>query len=282
MKKLLKAALFVFVYLAVFVGTQLVIGIFFGLVFLVKYFFENVRAVPGQDSLAQNIEGYLSESMPAMTIITFVVTVLFYIFIVKLRKISIIEICRFAKIKFDQLFTILILTFAVNILINNILTFLHQSGSMDETFEKYESIIKSILGSSNTLLLLLTVGILAPFLEEVVFRGLIFHELKKTIPLWAAVLLQAFLFGFIHLNIIQGSYAFALGILLGLSYVWTGSFWAPVIIHAVMNSTSVILSRNENMAGFFVFNTPIFILSIIFTAGGIIYLYRKRRFSVTG
>ena len=57
--------------------------------------------------------------------------------------------------------------------------------------------------------------LLAPFVEELIFRGLTLKILEKSFPFWVANILQALYFGIIHGNIIQSSYAFFAGLLFG-------------------------------------------------------------------
>ncbi|MCI6538248.1 CPBP family intramembrane glutamic endopeptidase [uncultured Eubacterium sp.] len=66
-----------------------------------------------------------------------------------------------------------------------------------------------------SLLLIAYSVILAPVIEETVFRGLVFRYARHAMPFWFANILQAALFGFVHLNLVQGIYAFAMGLFLG-------------------------------------------------------------------
>ena len=61
---------------------------------------------------------------------------------------------------------------------------------------------------------------LAPIGEELVFRGLTMKYAEKAFGrFWAANLLQAFLFGVIHMNWVQGVYAFFGGLVLPLNFI---------------------------------------------------------------
>lgn len=66
-----------------------------------------------------------------------------------------------------------------------------------------------------SLLLLAYSVLLAPVIEETVFRGLVYRYARHAMPFWPANLLQAALFGFVHMNLVQGIYAFAMGLFLG-------------------------------------------------------------------
>lgn len=71
-------------------------------------------------------------------------------------------------------------------------------------------------GYSNLSILLIIYSVLlAPIVEELIFRGLIFRYARHAMPFWFANIWQALLFGFVHLNLVQGLYAFAMGLFLG-------------------------------------------------------------------
>ncbi len=83
----------------------------------------------------------------------------------------------------------------------------------------------------------LTVGIIAPIVEEVVFRGAILRRLLDIDghP-WVAIIGSALIFGAIHGNMAQFYHAFFTGLLLGWIYLRTGSILPGIIIHWVNNS----------------------------------------------
>ncbi len=83
---------------------------------------------------------------------------------------------------------------------------------------------------------------LAPaIVEEFVFRGLIFHGLKKRNPFWA-IIISALLFGAIHMNVNQFLYAFAMGVFFAMITYATNSMWPSMLMHFIYNAQSVILS----------------------------------------
>lgn len=91
------------------------------------------------------------------------------------------------------------------------------------------------------LLMVSIMGILGPFSEEFVFRGVIFGSLRKSGRITAAILLQAFLFGLMHMNFNQFCYAFVIGIALGILVEVTGSLWAGFLMHASINASNVTM-----------------------------------------
>ena len=72
----------------------------------------------------------------------------------------------------------------------------------------YDSIVESMFSTALPLTVLSTV-IMAPICEELMMRGLTFNRLLSGVKKWPAILISAAIFGFIHLNLLQGLNAFA-------------------------------------------------------------------------
>ena len=89
--------------------------------------------------------------------------------------------------------------------------------------------------------MLLSIGLFGPFVEEVVFRGVMLHSYQRSGRIIGSVLLSSFLFGLMHLNFNQFFYGFLLGIMLALLVEATGSVLPSFIAHATFNSLEVIL-----------------------------------------
>lgn len=86
-----------------------------------------------------------------------------------------------------------------------------------------------------------TVCILAPLLEEAVFRILILRLGAKFIPFWIMNIIQAVLFGLYHGNWIQGIYAFLIGMILGYTMHACEWIYASVIVHMAINSSAYVI-----------------------------------------
>lgn len=92
---------------------------------------------------------------------------------------------------------------------------------------------------------LLTLCIVAPITEEVVFRGMMYRRLKEYVDITAAVLLDALFFGIFHGNLIQGVYAVLLGILLCFVREKCRSMIAPVLLHMSCNTIAFVMSYSS-------------------------------------
>lgn len=93
---------------------------------------------------------------------------------------------------------------------------------------------------------LLIIAVLPACVEEFVFRGLIYHSYRKNGILGAAVL-SGLVFGLMHLNINQLSYALLMGIVFALLVEVTGSMYSSMLAHFATNSYSIIMMQLVSM-----------------------------------
>ena len=94
---------------------------------------------------------------------------------------------------------------------------------------------------------ILTVGIIAPFLEELIFRK-IFIDASSKYGFGASILLSALAFGIFHFNFQQFFYAVGLGILFGYVYASTGKLRYTVFFHMGYNLySSMVLPLCKKM-----------------------------------
>lgn len=113
------------------------------------------------------------------------------------------------------------------------------------------------LSNDKSLYMIISIALLAPIVEEILCRGLIFGKAKEHVSLKTAIIFQALVFAIIHGNILQGSYAFFLGIIFAIFYVKTKTIWAPILLHILHNTFNVILGSSLPEA---LYQTPIYLL----------------------
>jgi CAAX protease family protein len=88
-----------------------------------------------------------------------------------------------------------------------------------------------------TLLVAVTV---APFCEEVFFRGYVFPPVARAVPMWAAILITALFFGAVHVDL--GSFVplVAIGVVLAILRWRSGSIWPGMLFHALNNGLASV------------------------------------------
>ena len=88
-------------------------------------------------------------------------------------------------------------------------------------------------------------SVTAGICEEVVYRGFLIAVLAAAMNTWAAVLLAAFIFGLNHAY--QGPKGILktglVGLVLGGLFALTGSLWAPMLVHVVMDLAAGYVGR---------------------------------------
>ena len=111
---------------------------------------------------------------------------------------------------------------------------------LHELFPTYTDVADQTIYSQPVWLILLTVGVVAPVSEELLFRGLLFSRMKDWIKPWLAVVFSAAFFGLYHGNVVQFIYAFLMGILFAVIYHRTGVLRTTIVAHMVANLWSVL------------------------------------------
>ena len=110
--------------------------------------------------------------------------------------------------------------------------------------------ISSQLLNNGFILNTIFAAILPALVEEFIFRGMLLNTYVQTNRLRASILLSALVFALYHFNLIQGLYAFVLGIIIGLIFVLTDSVLPCMLFHFTFNGISVVkvalLSKYNN------------------------------------
>lgn len=107
-------------------------------------------------------------------------------------------------------------------------------------FTNYNEIMKQF-DIGNSWQSLIYVAILGPIVEELLMRGLVLNQMKKAMPFVAANIVQAFLFALLHGNLVQGSYAFVLGIIFGYIYRKYNTILSTILFHIVFNFSGYVI-----------------------------------------
>lgn len=85
--------------------------------------------------------------------------------------------------------------------------------------------------------MLLTLVILAPIVEEFVFRGVFLTRFAAKTSMWGGILISSLLFGVLHLDFIG---AFLFGIIASLLYLRTGNLLLPILFHMLNNALAAL------------------------------------------
>ncbi|MEM6501330.1 MAG: type II CAAX endopeptidase family protein [Cyanobacteria bacterium P01_C01_bin.89] len=86
----------------------------------------------------------------------------------------------------------------------------------------------------------LTASIAAPLFEETLFRGFLLPSLTRSLSPWGAVVVSALVFAIAHLSLSEVLPLTVLGIVLGGVYLRTRNLVAPILLHGLWNSGTLI------------------------------------------
>ena len=87
------------------------------------------------------------------------------------------------------------------------------------------------------------IALLAPLVEEAVFRGAILRKLLSSMSnKWGAIAISSALFALVHANPAQAPHAFLMGWLMGWLYMRTGSILPGVIFHWANNTVVYLIA----------------------------------------
>lgn len=106
--------------------------------------------------------------------------------------------------------------------------------------EAAAALTERFLQADNIGMLLVNIGLLAllPALaEETAFRGTLQQIAGNT---HAAVWITAFLFSAVHMQFYGFVPRMLMGAMFGYIFVWTGSLWVPILMHATNNGLAVL------------------------------------------
>lgn len=113
---------------------------------------------------------------------------------------------------------------------------------LKETSQSYQE-VSAAYGSTLALEILGTC-IIIPFLEELLYRGIVYQRLKAFLGVKTAIVLSAVIFGAMHFNLVQFLYATAVGLFLAVIMEQEG-LGAAMAAHMVTNLVSVLRSETK-------------------------------------
>ena len=140
------------------------------------------------------------------------------------------------KLKIPNKWSILIAS-AVFIVVMGLWTnyFSELAGLPDNMKDVFEQMMNNPLG-------IISIVVMAPLVEELLFRGAIQgHLMRKWKMPYLGIVVSSLIFGVVHGNPAQIPFAFVVGMSLGWMYYLTGSLIPGILMHFINNGSSVLL-----------------------------------------
>lgn len=179
------------------------------------------------------------------------------------------------RIPIKEYFNILILGIGITILL------LFLSSILTKLIPSYNEVANQLATSRGSALQLIITIALIPIYEEIFYRGIIFGYLRKNFNIIVAIVVQALVFGVMHLNLVQGIYTFILGIVLALIYMYSESILGNITVHIIFNLLGILIIPKLliNIPNMSIVLLIIAIVFIIFSSIKMIGKYENRLYA---
>lgn len=230
MTKKIKSVLYVLTYIACYLIAQ-------ALAMVVPPAYHTLKTKGNTDDFLYYVYSMAERNTLYLSVAAALITVLLFIIILKIRKIKISSYIHTKALTVKHIAAAVFLAYGVM----TVSALIAMIPAREPYLEGYNENVGFIL-NGNLWFVFAIVGIAAPIFEEIMYRGIILSELRKGFGFFFANLLQAVLFGVMHLNVIQGIYAGIVGFVLGYAYKMSGTIYLTVLIHFLFNATNVLLS----------------------------------------
>lgn len=214
----------------------------YGIYFVSMFLFCIVRIVASLGLFPDGKWGDVLSSLVIQVGILFLIPATLYALLLRVKPKQIIKTCNYYKCNFVVIlisifigFLCFFINIAVSSLFNGILSFLGYD------FTKFSSSVdEGSMTVGNFFVDLFIVAVLPAMCEEFLHRGLVLQGTKHA-GYKKAIIFSSLLFALLHFNIRQVSYAFVIGLILGLVSVVSKNIWPAVIIHFINNAFSTYL-----------------------------------------
>ena len=200
---------------------------------LVELFSKNIS-----NELSQSLKiffGYLFMAIPPLLIVFYQIKSLYGEFTFKKDYFQF----NFSSIRYSIIngvkgwLTIVPFVLLISLILNSLID--NQNGS--------NPLLEIVLNNKNYfsfVILFVTTTLLAPFFEEVIFRGVLLPTISRDFGTIWGIIISAFIFALAHLSIGEMPPLFVLGIGLGITRIATGSLLSSVIMHSLWNGLTFL------------------------------------------
>lgn len=265
MKQGLKSVGKAVIYFAVYLLMQVLISFVFSTAITAKITMELMTVDEKIDAavITALVTSELMSHMMTMTLAAGVVTLLVFwiVFVIRKKKFT-NEVCL-RKIPVKSILPIAVMAAGFNVITSVVVFMFPWPQSWMDSYAQNASAI------DGSLMTWITAVLMAPVLEEIVFRGLMYTRLKKGLPAVGAAIITSLAFGLAHGTLIWGIYTFVFSMVLIWIFEKFRSLTACILLHMAYNISGMALSLIPEEAGI--------VVLILFAAGivGVYFSYKR-------
>ena len=204
-----------------------------------------------------------------LTLISSILTLLILGLVFLIRKKNFLEETSIRSMPVSGIVPVALAAVGFNIVVSKLLQIIPFPESWIESYQQNSSMI----GAGNMAVAWIATVIVAPILEEIVFRGLIYTRLKQGMAAVAAAVIASLLFALSHGTIVWGIYTFLLSMILIWTFERFQSLTANICFHFFFNLTGMVLSSIEEMPT--AAEWVMFAVAVVAFAGGMVLIHKK-------
>lgn len=258
MKKSFKAFGKAVAYFGVYLLMQIVVSSVFSISLSTKLTMEMMATNQELDmvALTEQLTAEIMSYAMEMTLVAGVITLFVFWLIFIIRKKKFFAEVGIRAIPVEGILPIAIMAACFNLITSVVISIIPWPQAWMDSYATNSSMI-----DENSIFAWITAILMAPVLEEIVFRGLMYTRLKKGFPVVVAALLTSVAFGIAHGTIIWFIYTFIFSLVLIWVFERFQSLTACIVLHMAYNISGMGLSMIPEEAGMVIW--VLFALSIV-------------------
>lgn len=247
MKRFLKSLGSAFLYFLAYFLIQVAVSMAISIVLSIRAVTQAVLEGGQLDPmiLTQQLTEQLMAQSTLIVLISGAVTLFLYWLFFRLCKKRFLQECCVGKLRTEAILPVFLAGLSFNIVISLVIGAIPFPQSWIDSYLMNSASVTA----GNVLINWAATVLMAPVLEEVVFRGLVYTRLKQGMPAAVAAVLTSLLFGLMHGTVIWGLYTFAFSLLLIWTFEKFGSLKANILLHMSFNLMGMLMESVVTLEG---------------------------------
>lgn len=227
-------------YFGAYFGMQIIVSFVFTFIFTVYLTVEMMSggSEPDNNLLLTQVTNVVNEQTMMLVMISGVLTIGIFSLVFLVKKKNILEGISVKRFKLVSVIPLILLGAALNIFISLLLGMIPFPESWINSYQDSSS----MLTEGNYFIAVIATAFIAPVVEELTFRVLIYTRLKRAMSSVIAAVITSLIFGIVHGSIVWCMYAFVLSIVLIWIFERFDSVLANITVHIAFNALGILLS----------------------------------------
>ena len=214
-----------------------------------------------------SIMEFANNNILGMTVISSILTVLILYLVFKLRKKQVKQEWKLNQFKVKNVIFASLVAFSFSFLF----ALCTYNVSMENSLMISKSVVfyNEVAPLFGTMLMVVNLLVIAPIVEEIALRGIVYTRVEKTTNAVTAIIVSSILFGLMHFmagGIVLVIGAALMALVFGYIFYKFKSLWVCIIAHAVANLPDFILYNKPDISGG-IFWGLVILFSCVFIVG---------------